>query len=58
MSLLSNVMTTENSDTVSENGTSGEKPKKFGPHPDFSSPNFDFVKESDKPSFPIKSGES
>ena len=33
-----NVMTTENSDTVRENGTSGKKPKKFGPRPDFNSP--------------------
>ena len=54
----SNVMSTDNPDAVSEKGTSGEKPKKFGPRPDFSSLNFDFVKELDKLSFPIKSGES
>ena len=53
-----NVMSTENPDAVCENGTSGEKPKKFGSCPDFSSPNFDFVKELDRASFPIKSGES
>ena len=51
-----NVMTTENSDAVRENGTSGEKPKKFGPRPDFSSSNFDFVKELDKLPFPLNLG--
>ena len=51
-----NVMSTENPDVVHENGTSGEKPKKFGPHPDFSSPNFDFVKELDKLPFPLNLG--
>ena len=51
-----NVMSTENPDAVRENGTSGEKPKKFGPRPDFSSPNFDFVKELDKLPFPLNLG--
>ena len=52
------MVSTENSDVVRDSGTSGKKPKKFGPRPDFSSPDFDFVKELDKTSFPIKSGES
>ena len=41
---------------VHENGTSGEKPKKFGPRPDFSSLNFDFVKELDRLPFPLNLG--
>ena len=32
------------------------KPKKFGPRPDFSSLNFDFVKELDKLPFPLNLG--
>ena len=51
-----NVMSTENSDVVHENGTSGEKQKKFGPRPDFSSPDFDFVKELDRLPFPLNLG--
>ena len=51
-----NVMNMENSDAVHENGTSGEIPKKFGPRPDFSSLNFDFVKELDKLPFPLNLG--
>ena len=51
-----NVMSTENSDAVRENGTSGEKPKKFGPRPDFSSSDFDFVKELDRLPFPLNLG--
>ena len=30
--------------------------RKFGPRPDFSSPNFDFVKELDKLPFPLNLG--
>ena len=33
------------SETVDDNGTTGEKLKKFGPHPDFNSPDYDFDKE-------------
>ena len=49
-------MSTENSDAVCENGTSGKKPKKSGPCPDFSSPNFNFVKELDRLPFPLNLG--
>ena len=52
---MHNVMSTENPDAVRENGTSGEKPK-FGPRPDFSSPNFDFVKELGRLPFPLNLG--
>ena len=52
----SNMMSTDNPDAVSEKGTSGEKPKKFGPRPDFSSLNFNFVKELDKLPFPLNLG--
>ena len=44
-----------NPDTVCDHGTSGEKPK-FGPHPDFSSPNFDFEKELGRLPFPLNLG--
>ena len=43
--VFSNAVVSKDSETVDENGTSGEKPKKFGPHPDFNSPNYDFDKE-------------
>ena len=45
-----------NSDVVYDSGTSGKKPKKFGPRPDFSSSDFDFVKELDKHPFPLNLG--
>ena len=50
------MVSTENSDAVRDSGTSGEKPKKFGPRPDFSSLDFDFVKELDKLPFPLNLG--
>ena len=50
-----NVMSTDNQDAVCDKGTSGEKPK-FGPRPDFSSPNFDFDKELGRLPFPLNLG--
>ena len=44
------------SETADEKGTSGEKPKKFGPHPDFNSPDYDFDKELAKLPFPLNLG--
>ena len=52
---IHNVMSTDNQDAVCYKGTSGEKPK-FGPHPDFSSPNFDFVKQLGRLPFPLNLG--
>ena len=48
-------MSSENLDAVRDKGTSGEKPK-FGPHPDFSSPNFDFEKELGRLPYPLNLG--
>ena len=48
----------KDSETVDDNGTSGEKPKKFGSRPDFNSPDYDFDKELARLPVPIKSGES
>ena len=53
-----NVVSLGNSDAVNVNGTSGEKSKKFGPHPDFSSPDFDFEKELGRLPFPLNLVES
>ena len=52
---IHNVMSMDNQDGVCNKGTSGEKPK-FGPRPDFSSPNFDFVKELGRLPFPLNLG--
>ena len=52
---MHNVMSTDNQDTVCDKGTSGEKPK-FGPRPDFTSLNFDFVKELGRLPFPLNLG--
>ena len=51
-----NVVSTDNSDTVNVNGTSGERPKEFGLHPDFSSSDFDFEKELGRLPFPLNLG--
>ena len=52
---ISNVMSSNNQDMVHDTQTSGEKPK-FGPRPDFSSLNFDFVKELGRLPFPLNLG--
>ena len=49
-------MVSKDSETVDENGTSGEKPKTFGSRPDFNSPNYDFVKELARLPFPLNLG--
>ena len=40
--VFSSAVMSKDSETVDKNGTSGEKPKKFGPRPDFNSLNYDF----------------
>ena len=37
-------------------GASGEEPKKFGPRPDFNSPDYDFDKELARLPFPLNLG--
>ena len=44
------------SETVDDNGTSGKKPKKFRPRPDFNSPDYDFDKELARLPFPLNLG--
>ena len=44
------------SDMADDKGTSGEKPKKFGPCPDFNSPDYDFDKELARLPFPLNLG--
>ena len=52
---IHNVMSTDNQDMVCDKGTSGKK-QKFGPRSDFSSPNFDFVKELGRLPFSLNLG--
>ena len=54
--VFSSAVMSKDSDTVDEKGTSGEKPKKFGPRPDFNSPNYDFDKELARLPFPLNLG--
>ena len=54
--VFSSAVMSKDSDTVDEKGTSGEKPKKFGPHPDFNSLNYDFNKELARLPFPLNLG--
>ena len=55
--VFSSAVMSKDSDTVDEKGTSGEKPKKFGPRPDFNSPNYDFNKELARLPFSLNLGE-
>ena len=54
--VFSSAVMSKDSDTVDEKGTSGEKLKKFGPHPDFNSLNYDFDKELVRLPFPLNLG--
>ena len=54
--VFSNAVVSKDSETVDENGTSGEKPKKFGSCPDFNSLNYDFDKELARLPFPLNLG--
>ena len=54
--VFSNAVVSKDSETVDENGTSGEKPKKFGPRSDFNSPNYDFNEELARLPFPLNLG--